>query len=121
MPDNKTYMNRNKIRILLIANILIIWIATLSPCDGKAFGHWDKIAHFTLYFSLSIPIVFLHPKDWKLYNGLFFSILMGIIIEFIQQYIPGRNLEIADMIANSSGTIMGAFSSLFYINQKNKP
>lgn len=109
-----------KNRILLIINILIIWIATLSPGDGKAFGHWDKVVHFLIYFSLSIPIVLLHPRHWKMYNGLFLAVLMGIIIEFIQQYIPGRNLEIADMIANSSGTIMGACCTLLYLNRKSK-
>lgn len=107
-----------KYRIFLILNILFIWIATLSPGDGKAFGHWDKVFHFVMYFSLSIPFTLLHPKSWKLYNGIFISILMGIIIEYIQQYIPGRNFEYYDIIANSSGTILGVVATLYFLKKK---
>jgi VanZ family protein len=101
-----------------VVYILIIWIATLSPGNGKTLGHWDKVIHFLSYFFLSIPIALLHPKDWKLYSGLFFSILMGITIEYIQQYIPGRNFELTDILANSLGSISGIIITLIYYKKK---
>ena len=48
--------------------------------------------------------------------GIFVAILLGIMIEFIQEYIPGRGFEYWDIVANSCGVVFGAY--FFYWKMK---
>ena len=39
--------------------------------------------------------------------ALIYSLALGIIIELIQQYVPGRGPSVADVVANSIGVALG--------------
>ena len=47
------------------------------------------------------------PRVWI--NFLVFGILAGILLEFIQRYIPNRSFDWLDMLVNVIGGILGLF------------
>jgi VanZ family protein len=82
-----------------------IIILSLIPGNIQGISNYDKIEHFTAYFILS----FLCSYSFR-NRILFFIILniaMGLIIEYIQSFIPGRDMSAFDAIANSLGILSG--------------
>lgn len=97
---------------------LVILIATLIP--GKAipkvgFFQIDKVVHFFIFGVLMFLSCYALKKTYQ-YTGkplrfiriaLIYSLALGIIIELIQQYVPGRGPSVADVVANSIGVALG--------------
>lgn len=84
---------------------------TLTPGNGKIVGNYlDKIAHFIIFFFLAINISFKYWKNEKLIEAMFFGIILGFATEVIQQFIPGRNMDIYDAIADTLGIIVGYYT-----------
>ncbi len=82
---------------------------------------FDKVAHFFVFavlvclmsigFAKQNTYSTIHFKPVR--HALLVSILYGIMIEVLQSYIPERNFEINDLIANTLGCGLGV--GLFYI------
>lgn len=97
---------------------LVILIATLIP--GKAipevgFFQIDKVVHFFIFGVLMFLSCYALKKTNE-YTGKplhfiriagIYSLALGIIIELIQQYVPGRGPSVADVVANSIGVALG--------------
>ncbi len=65
-----------------------------------------------MYGILTFLITRIHPWHWKMLSGWLFSIFLGIAIEYLQEYIPGRRFEWEDIIANSAGSSCGVILAL---------
>lgn len=105
-------MNQKEIRKnkLLVISLIIVLIATLTPGNGKIAGdYFDKVAHFIIFFFLSINICYKYQKNEKLIEAIFWGIILGFTTEVIQQFIPGRNMDIYDGIADTLGIISGYY------------
>lgn len=101
-----------------IAWSLFILIATLIP--GKTipkvgFFQIDKVVHFFIFGVLMFLSCYALKKTHD-YTGkplqfirfaLIYSLALGIVIELIQQYVPGRGPSVADVVANSIGVALG--------------
>lgn len=97
---------------------LVILIATLIP--GKTipkvgFFQIDKVVHFFIFGVLMFLSCYALKKTYE-YTGrplrytriaLIYSLALGVIIELIQQYVPGRGPSVADVVANSIGVALG--------------
>jgi VanZ family protein len=82
---------------------------------------FDKVAHFFV-FAVLVCLMAIGFTKQNTYSNIHFkpvrhallgSILYGVIIEIIQAYIPDRNFEINDLIANTFGSGLGV--GLFYL------
>lgn len=103
-------MNSNPSRKnnFIYVSLLIILITTLTPGDGKIAGNYlDKIVHAFIFLLLAVSISYKYHSSNNLWLMLFASILFGLLTEVIQHFIPGRNMEIYDMIADTLGVILG--------------
>lgn len=110
---NEELIRRNR---LLIVSIIIILIVTLTPANGKMLGSYlDKVGHFLIFFFFGINCCFKFQKNEKLTEVLFWGIIFGLITEVIQQFIPGRNMDVYDGIADTLGIIFG-----YYVYRMNK-
>ena len=72
----------------------------------------DKAEHFTAYLLLSLWFTGIYPRSryWIIGLGLF---ALGVAIEFAQGAMHyGRQADVHDVIANSSGLIAGLLLSL---------
>lgn len=103
----KNHTRRNR---LLLVSIIIILIVTLTPGNGKFAGDYiDKIVHFLIFFNLSLNICYKHQNNNNRFKALFLAVLLGLGTEFLQLYIPGRNMEFLDVVADTMGVVLGYF------------
>lgn len=85
---------------------------------------FDKVAHFSVFSILTVLMIVGLTKQYsylflrrKAINiSLLTGIVYGLLIEIIQQLIPGRHFELADVIANSFGCFIGV--GIFYLIYK---
>ncbi len=106
---------------------IIIMVLSLMPISSDTgsglfdFPHFDKIAHFILYFLLSFLLMYeLNRIKVGIYTFVLLPIIIcffyGGIIEIIQIFIEGRGGDIFDLLADLLGAIV-AFP-LFIISKK---
>ena len=105
-------MKQNNKLFLVLFIILIIAISVLSllpPKSGIELGKSDKINHFLAYAILSLNFGFISTKNRSYFVGIPFLIAYGILIEFFQGFVPGRDPSFYDALANSVGVFLGFF------------
>lgn len=100
-------------RIKLIFSIwlalvaLTVWGSLTPGSEMPQPGISDKVIHFTAYWILAIiPAWQFEPARFGFWSGLSMMIL-GVVLEFGQGYVPQRSFEVEDMIANTAGVILG--------------
>ena len=102
---------KNKLFLVLFI-ILIIAITLLSLLPPKSdfeLGKSDKLNHFLAYAILSLNFGFISTKNRSYFVGIPFLIAYGILIEFFQGFVPGRDPSFYDALANSVGVFSGFF------------
>jgi len=69
--------------------------------SGISIPHIDKVAHFIVFFGLSLlfDLGFSQSKSRALLLALFY----GIAVEWLQSFIPGRQASIPDIIFDMLG------------------
>ena len=108
---NSAMKQKNKLFLVLFI-ILIIAITLLSllpPKSGLELGKSDKINHFLAYAILSLNFGFISTKNRSYFVGIPFLIAYGLLIEFFQGFVPGRDSSFYDALANSAGVFSGFF------------
>ena len=104
----------------VIVYLLIIY----SPKFGlpTSFPFLDKVVHFILFFIQSIFITntiyeYRNRNNRILFIGsIIFLLLLGVIIEIQQIYLPYRTFEIMDLISNFVGVFSGSFFIIYFKN-----
>ncbi len=84
----------------------------------------DKIVHFVLFLVFAVLFYASMPGGVQgnkvnmtgIILILVISLAYGLLIEILQKYVPGRDFEVADIIAGGAGTLTGLF---FIIVKKN--
>ena len=102
---------KNKLFLVLFI-ILIIAITLLSLLPPKSdfeLGKSDKLNHFLAYAILSLNFGFISTKIRSYFIGIPFLIAYGLIIEFFQGFVPGRDPSFYDALANFVGVFSGFF------------
>jgi VanZ family protein len=116
--------------IFTIAWALLILLLTLTPGDSMPdLSIWDLLSfdRFAHLFVFGVLVLLLSIGLTKQYSSLFlrfnaaklaflFSFGYSLIIELLQELIPGRSVELNDLIANSAGCLTG--SLVFYLIYK---
>lgn len=115
----------------LILYWIILFIATTLPAaDLPNTGVSDKVEHFTAYmilavfFNLTLMFQNKFPKFKK--NAWLFTLIIILtyagLDELHQLFIPGRDCDILDWLADSSGVLLGlGFVKLLMIYSRYKP
>jgi len=107
---------RHFTRNLLLGGWLIAWgvLAYLSwSPTGLPGGISDKTVHFLVYFLMS-GIAFSFSRS---HRGLALvalaTFLLSAVLEFGQSFLPYRQFDLRDLLANGGGTVAGyALASL---------
>lgn len=77
------------------------------PPDPSGFEGGDKIGHLLAYGSLMLWFSLLYGSlPARLAYGAGFVVL-GVVLEFMQGTLDYRTFEVADMVANSLGVLLG--------------
>ncbi len=102
--------------IIAVAIFLLCIARPPSNLPKMSISFTDKIGHFLVYFILAISMV-LESKRNKDFvnisrksltiNFIALGVFFGVFIEIVQWFFPYRYFELGDIIANSSGSILG--------------
>jgi len=100
-------------RLLWAIAIAVVVIGSLSPANSSlmravaSIHVQDKVLHFLGYVLLaSFPVLGMRRKLEALVGGGS-MILLGLLLEIAQHFVPGRSPEIADEVANMLGVACG--------------
>lgn len=113
---------------LILYAALILTVSSISrlPTPDLGIAYLDKLAHFCEYFiflvlmfrALSNP-----PFSLKGFAGYSLAVILSIVFagidEYYQSLIPRRQADIYDLIADSTGIILGAVL-LFLIHRRKR-
>jgi VanZ family protein len=85
----------------------IVWLSVTPQPPDLGIKHGDKLGHFAAYggamFWFCQPYARL-PTRLAYAAGF---IAMGIALEFVQRWLGYRTFEVADMVADSIGVLLG--------------
>ncbi len=93
--------------------VFIITYFSLTPIEHKVSENvWDKASHFVAYLLLFMFVRKVHIR----FNYLTCVVICcsySFIIECIQYFIPDRQFDLLDMLANVLGVFLGVI--LYYL------
>lgn len=97
-------------RLIVLSLILVILgitiLSLLPPRSGIEIPGNDKVGHFIAYAVLTINAgLLLDRKKWLVM--LFVCALYGLLLEYLQGFVPGRSVTIYDVYANTLGVLIG--------------
>lgn len=89
---------------LLWFSLLLTLFLTLLPTNGSVAGNYlDKLVHFLLFAFLAFRVEHkFHQHQLRIF-WLLSCVLLGFLTEFLQQFIPGRNMDFYDALADTLG------------------
>lgn len=104
-------------KIVLVSAVIVFLIITvlslLPPKSGIEIHTNDKVGHFLAYAAFSFNLCLLASRNRQFIWLLTLAVGYGVFIEFLQGFIPGRQPSFLDILANSTGVLIGA--GLFYL------
>ncbi|MDN5215297.1 VanZ family protein [Fulvivirgaceae bacterium BMA12] len=111
----------------------MIAILTLSPARAVPdvpfwwnIPYFDKIVHAAIF----APLAFLMARGMSrqyehnarfgnfFYITFIFSVLYGGLIEYLQNFVPGRSSEMLDLAANTIGVLIGLGTFHYFKSRK---
>ena len=108
-------LNKSIVLTIQIAYIVVITVLSLVSIDTKTninVDFADKIIHVIIH-TINVILLYIVFTKYKVAKSLLLaiivSILYGIIVEILQEYIAiNRQFDIFDIYANCFGTIIAA-------------
>jgi VanZ family protein len=104
--------------LLVVGGIWFLSSQSSLPVPKGILG-FDKLQHLLAYLVLAASFVFWFSPDQRRFHRLrtflllvFVSSLYGVIDEIHQFYVPGRDCNVWDWIADTLGAFMGAGAAL---------
>ena len=90
----------------------IVWLS-LTPAPPKVeIEYSDKLGHFVAYGALMYWFCQLYASRTAQLGYAVGFAAMGVALEFIQGALGYRTFEVADMIANTLGVLLGWIAAL---------
>lgn len=119
-----------RFRYLLIAWLVIMLVATSIPdlkLSTKRFTWSDKFMHAGEYCICALLFLFTLQQEnkfnrkWKRFFIVALScIILGILDEWHQTLIPGRETEIADLLADITGVVLAMIGFIVITRKQEK-
>jgi VanZ family protein len=120
-------MQKTSMRLLFLA-LTIIWSGVIFYLSGRSslptpslFPGQDKLFHLLAFSMLAVFAMGAMKPTMSGYRisqawltvGL--VALYGLLDEFHQYYVPGRNVELYDFLADAAGGLLGAWGMYYLI------
>jgi VanZ family protein len=91
----------------LLCVILAIGVLSLLPPESGFRLNEDKLGHLVAYMVLSANSLYFSRSRREFVMFSLFATLYGILLECLQGLIPGREPSLLDIMANSTGVVLG--------------
>ena len=104
-------MKKKYSTVIFASYAVVVAILSLQPGDGSSIGPYDKVAHLVTY---GIFAALAHRMNLSARHYVY--VCIGIVaysglLEVAQSFVPGRDMSALDMLANTSGVLLGALLS----------
>lgn len=107
-------LSPTRARILLSLDLLAISALAFMPGpEVPVTTHWDKGDHTLAFFSLSLLARFAWPQQPFLRIALAL-VGYGMFIEIVQAFLPTRDAEVLDILADSTGIVVYVVSAWLF-------
>lgn len=98
---------KNLFRVMFYSALAsIMFLATTTIKIEVMESMWDKFNHFMAFFVLYVLLSLAH-QELSVKVKLALLLLLGILIETVQYFIPGRFFSLMDVVADSIGIAIG--------------
>ncbi|NLC49204.1 MAG: VanZ family protein [Bacteroidales bacterium] len=126
---------RSSIRYIILpalVALVIFYVTCIVNVDSipvpKKVLHYDKLAHFLMFFTLSAAIYFdyywLHKRKPNKYRLLFFGLIIPVIygglIEIVQEHFFSRSGDWYDFYADALGSLTATVILFIFIRMRRK-
>ena len=118
------FIHKKYLPVYILVFIFVgIVVISLMPSTGiksqSIFNipNFDKIGHFIAYLAFSFFAGLVFSRKQKYMIALILGFVLGIVLEKIQSFIPGRSMSIFDVYANTAGLISG-FIVIYFLQKK---
>ena len=101
--------------ILWCLGWLVVAIESLRPIQSVPFGMSDKAIHFLGYAVMSAAVASFCYEPRRLIGWSGFTVFIGGLFEVSQYFVPDRDADLLDFVANTSGAILGATIALGWL------
>lgn len=101
-----TWLDVRFARLGLAVAVVVITVLALMPANEVPVGSgWDKLDHWTAFFTLSFLTNHAFPRRtfWQIALAL---VAYGIGIEIAQYFTPDRDADAMDVVADSIGVLI---------------
>ena len=106
------------LRCFIFLTILIsIGVLSLLPPEEVELGDSDKLSHCIAYLVLMVSFGYWKGDFQDTWRRIFVIISYGVLLEFLQGFVPGRVPSLYDGIANSIGVLIGVGILWVYTNK----
>jgi VanZ family protein len=95
------------IKVFVGIILVIITYYSLRLPGDESLPTNDKVGHFLAYSALSFNLLLLCNSTKQKVLGILFAIGYGLLMEFCQGLVPERDPSVYDMMANSTGVLIG--------------
>ncbi len=116
-------MSSSNIKSLLYTVSLIVYLGFIfylssleQPGQQIQITHIDKVFHFIIYlpmpwlFFLSLRASAVEGIKYNYFNlGIILSLIYAATDEWHQSFVPTRNMDFLDFLADAAGILAGAF------------
>ena len=113
------YQNNRKFRVVALSvyMVLILWVSLKPVVSTGEASPVKETLHNVCHVPAYSVLIFLIIGVFMVYDvksGLFvkafiFSMLYGILMEFLQGFVPGRTPSLGDVILNAAGALIMIF------------
>lgn len=96
-------------RLCLAIIIIALFVGGSQPYAGNLFTPpWDKVVHCIVYGGMLVLAKLAFPRTslWVLFLGV---VLVGVLDEVHQMYVPGRKPGLDDLLADTLGIAVASF------------
>lgn len=106
----------------------IILVLTLTPgkyVPSTTLFSYDKLGHAGIFCIQALLLMLAFYRSGRftrkkaMWSGFVIAIVYGLAIEFIQNLIPDRGMELLDALANTAGSFLALLLFIVLIPKKN--
>jgi len=101
-------------RMLLAVLVVVISYLAVIPAPPREIDTgWDKLNHVMAFTALALAGRFGFPGSLRRWAALVLALIaFGGLIEVVQYFIPGRDSEWADLLADTVGIVAGVLLAI---------
>jgi VanZ family protein len=106
---------------MVLLSLLLAPISETQIPSPWGFEHFDKIAHFGLFFITGLAGVlctrFLSRFKSRMLFGIIFGLVLAVNTELAQSLLPTRNMSLYDLLADAVGLSVALALCIFLYHQ----